>query len=239
MQALEGKPWATLGFGSTQYPRFCAAADLFAQVAAEAGVQGLLRIGKCDAEGNEEVGFRSWVSSLLHAFRDKGLLLASRCEALDSQVRHMHSKLGGTRRSHVHAPGGNVHKSAAYWGCQCESGVQISVSNAMAKVGPPVFNIVPMPGLKRTKEDITRFSAPVKSVTQLLSNATTTRSTVRIVVDLSELPYLQYSPGDHLVVFAANDPAVRAYAQPCHQAARSLSELLANVTCDCACVCMN
>ena len=88
--------------------------------------------------------------------------------------------------------------------------LQISVSNAEAKVGPPVFNVVPMPGLKHTKEDISRFSAPVKSVTQLLSGATAARSTVRVVIDLSDLPYLQYCPGDHLVAYAANDAEVRA-----------------------------
>lgn len=87
VQALKGKPWATLGFGSKQYPRFCAAADLFAQIASEAGVQSMLRIGKCDAEGNEEAAFRGWVSSLLHSFRGASLLSEANFAALDSQVR--------------------------------------------------------------------------------------------------------------------------------------------------------
>ena len=87
LQVVTGKTWATLGFGSTQYPRFCAAADLCAQLAADAGVSTFLRTGKCDAEGNEEADFRAWVGDLATELHKKELMSVAARDALASQVR--------------------------------------------------------------------------------------------------------------------------------------------------------
>ena len=86
MQALEGKPWATLGFGRKQYPRFCATAELFLQMAAEARVKQLLPVGKCDGDGNEEADFRLWVSDLLERLVGEGLLRPADLEGLQARL---------------------------------------------------------------------------------------------------------------------------------------------------------
>lgn len=82
MQVLAGKPWATLGFGSKQYPRFCAAAELFLQMAAEARVKNLQSVGKCNCDGNEEADFRLWVSDLLEKYVVIGLLAEEKLEEM-------------------------------------------------------------------------------------------------------------------------------------------------------------
>ena len=170
MQTLGGKWWATVGFGSRHYARFCAAAQLFAQLASAAGTRALLRTGTCDADGTEEADFRAWAGQLLCAMREAELLSAAKCDALLPQV---------------------------------------SLNDAVTTLGPEVHNIVPMPGLKHTKRDVSRFSAPVKRVQQLLGRASEDRSTCLVVLDLAAHPYLHYSPGDHLCVHPGNLPEVR------------------------------
>lgn len=84
----------------------------------------------------------------------------------------------------------------------------MSLEEAVTELGPEVFNVVAMPNLRKTKEDTTRFSAAVKSVTQLLGGATADRSTSLVVLDISDKPFLTYSPGDHLCVYPGNAPEV-------------------------------
>jgi sulfite reductase alpha subunit-like flavoprotein len=62
---------------------------------------------------------------------------------------------------------------------------------------------------KKAVEDVSRFVAPVKHTKQLLSDATGDRATTLVTLDLSSMPYLQYSPGDYLVMYPENSPKVR------------------------------
>lgn len=86
MQAFTGKPWATLGFGQRVYPRFCAAAEVFLQMAAEARVKNLQDVGKCNCDGNEEADFRLWVSDLLEKYVAEGLLAEEKLEELQAPL---------------------------------------------------------------------------------------------------------------------------------------------------------
>lgn len=87
MQALEGKPFATIGFGQKQYPRFCAAAEVFMQLASEAKVKNLQPVGKCNNDGNEEADFRLWVSDLLDKYVEVGLLKPAKLAALQAPLK--------------------------------------------------------------------------------------------------------------------------------------------------------
>jgi hypothetical protein len=94
LQALTGKPWATLGFGSKQYPRFCAAAELFLQMAAEARVKNMQQVGKCNCDGNVEADFRLWVSDLLEKYVGVGLLEEDKLEEMQMPLALEHADIG-------------------------------------------------------------------------------------------------------------------------------------------------
>lgn len=93
----------------------------------------------------------------------------------------------------------------------------VSIKSASADLSNPSFNVVPMPALKKVGTDQTRFKAPVEAAVQLLAGGDGAmggeRSTVAVTVDLSALPYLQYLPGDHLVVYPSNDAEVRTHVE--------------------------
>jgi sulfite reductase alpha subunit-like flavoprotein len=72
----------------------------------------------------------------------------------------------------------------------------------------PSVQAVACPPGKKAAEDVERFVAPVKSTKQLLSDTTGDRATSLVTLDLSSMPYLQYSPGDYLVVYPENSPQV-------------------------------
>jgi sulfite reductase alpha subunit-like flavoprotein len=72
----------------------------------------------------------------------------------------------------------------------------------------PSVQAVACPPGKKAAEDVERFVAPVKSTKQLLSDSTGDRATSLVTLDLSSMPYLQYSPGDYLVVYPENSPKV-------------------------------
>jgi sulfite reductase alpha subunit-like flavoprotein len=173
---LAGKPCATLGFGSSQYPRFCGAANTLAAAASAAGAQSLLHVGKCDAEGDQEADFRPWAGELLERLAGKGLVATAQLTVLRALV----SPLEGT--------------------------------TAAAGTCPPVFNVVPMPGLRAIQKDASRCIARVLSVTQLIESAAAIQegsSTVCVRLDLSQLPHLSCAPGDHIKVFPTAAPDVR------------------------------
>ena len=86
MQALAGKPFATIGFGQKQYPRFCAAAEMFMQLASDAKVKNLQPVGKCNGDGNEEADFRLWVSDLLAKYAQEGLLKEDKLAELQAPL---------------------------------------------------------------------------------------------------------------------------------------------------------
>jgi sulfite reductase alpha subunit-like flavoprotein len=74
----------------------------------------------------------------------------------------------------------------------------------------PALKVAPAPADAAAKVDRARFSAPVKAARQLLASGSSDRATTLVTLDLSASPFMQYSPGDHLVVYPENSPKVRA-----------------------------
>jgi hypothetical protein len=81
-----------------------------------------------------------------------------------------------------------------------------------------MLKVVPAPPGAAPKPDPTRFTAPVKAARQLLANAGGDRATTLVSLDLQSLPFLQYSPGDHLMIYPENSPKAR----PCLKCLRDL-----------------
>lgn len=52
-------------FGSSSYPRFCAAAELVHGLLAVGGCELLQDVGKADANASEQSAFVSWAQDLL------------------------------------------------------------------------------------------------------------------------------------------------------------------------------
>lgn len=76
--------------------------------------------------------------------------------------------------------------------------------------------VVPCAPGKKAAEDVNRFAAPVKSSKQLLEeSAAGDRATTLVTLDLGSLPYLQYSPGDYLVMYPETSPKVRVLCRTC------------------------
>ena len=81
---------------------------------------------------------------------------------------------------------------------------------------PVTIKVSPAPAGAKAKEDPARFSIPIKSTKQLLSAAGGDRTTTLVTLDLASYPFVQYSPGDHLVVYPENSPKVpRRSARRC------------------------
>lgn len=74
---LAGKPFGVMGFGSTSYPRFCAAADIMHSAMLSAGATALLPPGKADAVAGEEGVLWPWLQELVQRMLDKGWLSSS------------------------------------------------------------------------------------------------------------------------------------------------------------------
>lgn len=62
--ALGGVPVGVLGYGSSAYPRFCAAADAFHRALTVAGARPVCAVGRIDALGGGEAAFTSWTALL-------------------------------------------------------------------------------------------------------------------------------------------------------------------------------
>ena len=268
-EALGGKPWATIGFGQKQYPRFCAAAELFLQMAAEANVRNLQPVGKCNGDGNEEADFRLWVSDLLDKYVEIGLLKGGELEELQARLlldqantavrpscpsfasfASLRLCASAPLRLCASAPlrlcasaplpscafallfarcRAPVLEASNGWGAACLSWLYectwlyecddafasakfcllLSESRLPVQVKPPTLRVVPAADTAAAKTDVTRFTAPVKSARQLLSTSGADRATTLVTLDLARLPFLQFSPGDHLVVYPENDQKVR------------------------------
>ena len=71
-----------LGFGSSSYPRFCAAADLLHTYLLHAGGTALLPVHKADALAGEEGVVWPWLGSLAGKMRDNGWLDSNAAAAL-------------------------------------------------------------------------------------------------------------------------------------------------------------
>jgi sulfite reductase alpha subunit-like flavoprotein len=87
--------------------------------------------------------------------------------------------------------------------------MHIKGSKRVLQTRMPSVQVVQCPPGKKPVEDINRFVAPVKHTKQLLSDAAGDRATTLVTLDLSSMPYLQYSPGDYLLVYPENSPKVR------------------------------
>lgn len=74
---VAGKPFGVLGFGSTSYPRFCAAADSMHSAMLSTGATALLPPGKADAVAGEEGVLWPWLQELVQRMHDKGWLSSS------------------------------------------------------------------------------------------------------------------------------------------------------------------
>jgi sulfite reductase alpha subunit-like flavoprotein len=86
----------------------------------------------------------------------------------------------------------------------------------------PMLKVVPAPPGATPKSDPTRFTAPVKAARQLLTNAGGDRATTLVSLDLQSLPFLQYSPGDHLMIYPENSPKARPLGSTACMLVRSL-----------------
>ncbi|KAK9824802.1 hypothetical protein WJX74_009932 [Apatococcus lobatus] len=79
---LQGKTFSVLGLGSSCYPRFCAAADLFNSMLLAAGAKPITRVHRCDAVGHSsESSFMGWLVDVTTAMKDLGRNEAA-CEQL-------------------------------------------------------------------------------------------------------------------------------------------------------------
>lgn len=85
-EVLKGVPFCVLGFGSSSYPRFCAAADLFQSLFLSLGATSMLPVAKADALTGEEGVVWPWVQTLGEALAGDGILpsdaLAHLCKSL-------------------------------------------------------------------------------------------------------------------------------------------------------------
>jgi hypothetical protein len=72
--AAAGKPFVVLGFGSSSYPRFCAAADLMYTLLVSVGGAPLMPAAKADALAGEESVVWPWVQQLAIKMQGKGWL---------------------------------------------------------------------------------------------------------------------------------------------------------------------
>ncbi|KXZ51520.1 hypothetical protein GPECTOR_12g483 [Gonium pectorale] len=79
-EVLSKKPFAVLGFGSSSYPRFCAAADSLNSLVVAAGANPVSAVVKADALSHEEVTVWAWVRELMANLRAKSLVGASAVE---------------------------------------------------------------------------------------------------------------------------------------------------------------
>lgn len=83
-----GKPFCVLGFGSSSYPRFCAAADRMqtAMLAATGSNSALLPPAKADAVVGEDGVVWPWLRQLVAVMQDRGWLSAVQVQVLEEFV---------------------------------------------------------------------------------------------------------------------------------------------------------
>lgn len=80
---------------------------------------------------------------------------------------------------------------------------------------PPTLRVLSAPEGTRAKVDVSRFTAPVKASRQLLASNGGDRATTLVSLDVTQLPFLQFSPGDHLVIYPENDRKARPMVHIC------------------------
>jgi hypothetical protein len=81
-----GKPFSVLGFGSSNYPKFAAAADLLHSSLLAAGAAALLPPAKADALVGEEGVVWPWMKQLTAELQQQGMLDSAAAQALEGQV---------------------------------------------------------------------------------------------------------------------------------------------------------
>ena len=83
---LAGKSFSVLGFGSSSYPRFCAAAELMHTTMLSLGAQALMPVSKADALAGEEGVVWPWVKILCEKMQAQGWLDSA---AAASLIQHL------------------------------------------------------------------------------------------------------------------------------------------------------
>lgn len=83
---LAGKSFAVLGFGSSNYPRFCAAADLFHTTLLTLGGSALLNPQKADALIGEERVVWPWLKQVVRKMAEQTGLEKSAVTAVEQQL---------------------------------------------------------------------------------------------------------------------------------------------------------
>lgn len=83
---LSGKSFAVLGFGSSNYPRFCAAADLLHTTMLTLGGSALLNPHKADALIGEDRVVSSWLKQVVQMMDAQSGLQKSAVKALEQQL---------------------------------------------------------------------------------------------------------------------------------------------------------
>ena len=78
-----GKSFAVLGFGSSSYPRFCAAADLLHSMLLSLGASALLPVAKADALADEEGVVLPWLMGYAVKLQQRDMLDRSLVSALE------------------------------------------------------------------------------------------------------------------------------------------------------------
>lgn len=181
--AWQSVPFAVLGYGSSSYPRFCAAADvIFAAVVAAGGSPLIQQPGKIDALGDGEMKFAGWLRDIAAAFKDR--------------ARNGDPPVGSVL----------LALEAAFAGS-----VNASYDMSSTKSIELLYNFVQMPGAfnrKNPRWPGTSLGSVISS-TQLLSSARTEdRSTLNVMIDASAvIGGVQYLPGDNIAIYARSSPA--------------------------------
>ena len=64
---LRGKPYGIVGFGSSQYPKFCGGAVQLDEAMQGCGARRVVPLAKCDEQGGEAATFAGWFKALILA----------------------------------------------------------------------------------------------------------------------------------------------------------------------------
>ncbi len=97
-----GKPTCVLGFGSSCYPRFCAAAGVFHGLLLSAGATAIMGVTKVDALSGEEQTVWAWVQSVVQKLSDMDCINSM-------QAADLVQRLPITNIDKVHSRWGNMY----------------------------------------------------------------------------------------------------------------------------------
>jgi cytochrome P450/NADPH-cytochrome P450 reductase len=200
---LRGLRCAVLGFGSSAYPRFCAAADTFAGALVAAGAAApLAPLGRIDALAGGEAAFCAWVAALARGLAAAAPALRASpppgspaAEALAARLRALEGAMGA-----------RLDAAATARKCEWE-----------------YVRAVGLPARLRASRWPRTVLARVVACEELLAAApegagagaaaVPPRSVVRVALDTSAVPGgVPYAPGDNVAIFPRQSAAALARA---------------------------